>query len=244
MDDALASTAAKPRGKWTSRLAYSAAVIFIISLAIGQSGQSAFAAMSGLAIAILVGFIAFIIVLIGIIKSKNLSGLNTPSLIAIGFGAIAIYNIVGMSDAGNHPIHDITTNTDDPPEFIAIIALRSSGDNTTSYIDDGTAEKQLELYPDINTIILEDDPATAFARALTAAETMGWEIVAEEQPEGRIEATATTPFVGFKDDVVVRVRPGSGGSHIDVRSKSRIGKGDMGVNAARIRSYKKLLTTP
>jgi uncharacterized protein (DUF1499 family) len=68
--------------------------------------------------------------------------------------------------------------------------------------------------------------------------------VAEEQTEGRIEATATTPFVGFKDDVVVRVRPGSGGSHIDVRSKSRIGKGDMGVNAARIRSYKKLLTTP
>jgi uncharacterized protein with PQ loop repeat len=245
MDDALPSTTPKSGGKWTNRLAYSAAILLVISLAIGQSGQSAFIAMSGIALAILIGLIAFIIVLIGMIRSKNLSGLNAASLIAIGFGAIAIYQIVGivsMVRAGGPAIHDITTNTEDPPEFEAIVSLRSPGDNTTSYIDDGTAELQLEAYPDIQTILLEDDATTAFARAMTAAETMGWEIVASDPTRGHIEATASTPFVGFKDDVVIRVRNASNGTRVDVRSKSRIGKGDMGVNAARIRAYRGLLT--
>ena len=242
MDDALPSTTPKSGGKWTNRLAYSAAILLVISLAIGQSGQSAFIAMSGIALAILIGLIAFIIVLIGLLRSKNLSSLNAASWIAIGFGAIAIYQIVGMASAGGPPIHDITTNTEDPPEFEAIVSLRSPGENTTSYIDDGTAERQLEAYPDIQTILLQDDATTAFARAMTAAETMGWEIVASDPTRGHIEATASTPFVGFKDDVVIRLRNASNGTLVDVRSKSRIGKGDMGVNAARIRAYRKLLT--
>jgi uncharacterized protein (DUF1499 family) len=241
MEDALDSTAAKPRGKWTGRLAYSAAVIFIISLAVGQTGMSAFGAMSGLLLAILLGLIAFIIVLIGIIKSKGLSGLNNASWIAIGFGALAIYKIAGMASAGGPPIHDISTDTVNPPEFIAVIELRGEGENTTSYIDDGTAELQLAAYPDLQTIVIKEDKDTAFARAIAAAEAMGWEIVADDPPTGRIEATATTPFVGFKDDVVIRVRAGSNGTEIDVRSKSRIGKGDMGVNAARIRAYSEVL---
>jgi uncharacterized protein (DUF1499 family) len=70
---------------------------------------------------------------------------------------------------------------------------------------------------------------------------MGWDIVAEVPAEGRIEATATTSFVGFKDDVVIRIQATDTGSRIDVRSKSRVGKGDMGVNAARVRAYCELL---
>jgi uncharacterized protein (DUF1499 family) len=80
-------------------------------------------------------------------------------------------------------------------------------------------------------------PAAAYARAFAAARAMGWEIVAAEPAAGRIEATATTRWFGFKDDVVVRVRGTSAGSRIDARSVSRVGKGDVGTNARRIRAY-------
>ena len=73
---------------------------------------------------------------------------------------------------------------------------------------------------------------------------MGWDIVAAERAEGRIEATATTPWWGFRDDVVIRVAPASGIARVDVRSVSRVGRGDVGANAARVREYIELLKTP
>ncbi len=66
---------------------------------------------------------------------------------------------------------------------------------------------------------------------------MGWEIIAAVREEGRIEATATTRWFRFKDDVVIRVQPQGTGSRIDVRSKSRLGRSDLGANAKRIRAY-------
>jgi uncharacterized protein (DUF1499 family) len=237
MNDATTATSGKSDGKWTSRLAYAAAVILVISLVVGQTGMSAFGAMSGISLAILLGLIAFIIVLIGAIKSKSLSGLNTAGWIAVAFGVIAFYTLAGMFGSGGPPIHDISTDTQDPPAFIAVAELRSENENPVDYLDDGTAEKQAEAYPDIRTIFVQEDVDTAFARAFAAAQSMGWEIVANEPTEGRIEATATTPFVGFKDDVVIRVRADGAGALIDIRSKSRIGRGDMGVNAKRIRAF-------
>lgn len=237
------STPAKPTGKWTARLAYTAAVILIVSLIVGQTGASAFGAMSGLMVAILLGTIAFFITLIGLIKTRNLGALNAAGWLAIAFGVLAVNQTISMVNGfGGPPIHDITTDTENPPEFVTVVNLRKPGENTTSYVDDGTANKQLEAYPDIETIVLEDDAETVFARAMTAAKEMGWEIVASEPAEGHIEAVATTPFVGFKDDVVIRVRAGDAGTIVDVRSKSRIGKGDAGVNAKRIRAYTAELT--
>jgi uncharacterized protein (DUF1499 family) len=84
---------------------------------------------------------------------------------------------------------------------------------------------------------LTDPPAAAFTRALGAARRMGWEIVAADSAAGRIEATATTTWFGFKDDVVVRIKPNQNGSRIDVRSESRVGGSDIGTNAKRIRRY-------
>ena len=66
---------------------------------------------------------------------------------------------------------------------------------------------------------------------------MGWHIVAAKSEEGRIEATATTLWFGFKDDVVIRIMPTAAGSRLDIRSKSRVGLSDVGVNAARIREF-------
>ena len=66
---------------------------------------------------------------------------------------------------------------------------------------------------------------------------MGWEVVAADPAAGRIEAVATTFWFGFKDDIVVRVAPAGAGSLIDARSKSRVGVGDLGTNAQRLRAY-------
>jgi uncharacterized protein (DUF1499 family) len=80
-------------------------------------------------------------------------------------------------------------------------------------------------------------PPQAFDRALASVREMGWDLVAADAAAGRIEATDTTFWFGFKDDVVIRVRPADGGSRIDVRSVSRIGVGDAGTNAKRIGAY-------
>jgi len=70
---------------------------------------------------------------------------------------------------------------------------------------------------------------------------MGGELVASDPVAGRIEATDTTFWFGFKDDIVVRVAPAPGGSRVDVRSTSRVGLSDVGTNAARIRKYLRAL---
>jgi uncharacterized protein (DUF1499 family) len=134
-------------------------------------------------------------------------------------------------------IHDITTDTERPPEFVAVLPLRKAAPNPATYGGTEVALAQREAYPDIRPLFLELPPARAFDRALAAARDMGWEIVAADSASGRIEATATTTWFGFKDDVVVRVAPAAAGSRVDVRSVSRVGQSDVGTNARRIRSY-------
>jgi uncharacterized protein (DUF1499 family) len=134
-------------------------------------------------------------------------------------------------------IHDITTDLENPPVFVAILPLRADAPNSAEYGGPEIAAQQRAGYPDLGPLTLQEPPAPAFTRALEAARAMGWEIVASEPTEGRIEATATTFWFGFKDDVVVRVTPTDGGSRIDVRSVSRVGRSDVGANAKRITAY-------
>ena len=135
------------------------------------------------------------------------------------------------------PIHDISTDTTNPPVFVAIRPLRADAANSADYGGAKIARQQLAAYPDVRPLQMGLAPSQAFDRALGAAHAMGWEIVASDPATGRIEATATTLWFGFKDDVVVRVQPADNGSRIDVRSESRVGKSDVGTNARRIRAY-------
>jgi uncharacterized protein (DUF1499 family) len=139
-------------------------------------------------------------------------------------------------------IHDISTDTDNPPRFVAVVALRAGSPNPVDYAAD-TATQQRSAYPDIVPMALEVPPARAFDFADRAARAMGWEIVALVPAEGRIEATATTLMFGFKDDVVIRVSTAGSGSRIDVRSLSRVGRSDLGANARRVRAYMKELAS-
>jgi uncharacterized protein (DUF1499 family) len=134
-------------------------------------------------------------------------------------------------------IHDITTDTEHPPQFVAVAPLRADAPNPVEYPGEETAAQQREAYPDIRPLELARSPAEVFDRALETARAQRWEIVAAEPEEGRIEATATTFWFGFKDDVVIRITPTASGTRLDIRSKSRVGRSDVGANAERIRRF-------
>jgi uncharacterized protein (DUF1499 family) len=140
-------------------------------------------------------------------------------------------------------IHDISTDTQDPPVFVAVLALRKDAPNPAEYGGPEIAEQQHAAYPDIRPIEVGVPPAQAYEYAFDTARRMGWQIVDVNREEGRIEATATTRWFGFKDDIVIRIVPTTGqGSRIDIRSVSRVGKSDAGTNACRIRAFRKKLT--
>jgi uncharacterized protein (DUF1499 family) len=136
------------------------------------------------------------------------------------------------------PIHDITTDTDNPPAFVAALTLRPAGANTVAYEGADVAAKQKAAYPDIAPVKLGMGAAEAFKRALETAKAMsGWTVVDSDPATGRIEANETSRWFRFTDDVVIRVAADDAGSRIDMRSVSRVGRSDFGVNAGRIRAY-------
>jgi uncharacterized protein (DUF1499 family) len=137
------------------------------------------------------------------------------------------------------PINDITTDTANPPPFLAALQARSA-EQAVAVVYGGAmiAEQQLAAYPDIAPVTLSLPPAQGFERALATARAMrGWTILDSDAKAGRIEASQTTLYFGFTDDIVIRVTPEGAGSRVDIRSHSRQGRGDFGVNAARVRTY-------
>ena len=136
-------------------------------------------------------------------------------------------------------IHDITTDTADPPALIAPLSERAAENAATAaYGGPATAAQQQKAYPDIAPLSLPLVPAKAFDLALATARSMPhWKVTASDPPTGRIEASQASFWFGFVDDVVIRVTALGQGSRIDIRSVSRQGKGDLGVNADRVRAY-------
>jgi uncharacterized protein (DUF1499 family) len=125
-------------------------------------------------------------------------------------------------------LNDVTTDTAKPPAF--------AGSNGGEYHAEFAAEQRTG-YPDIRPLIVKEPLPAAFARVEEAAKDLGWQIVAADIERGRLEAIDTTPWFAFKDDIVVRLTPVAGGTRIDMRSRSRVGRSDLGANAARIRAF-------
>lgn len=139
-------------------------------------------------------------------------------------------------------IHDVTTDLEDPPAFVALLEARKASPNGAAHGGPQVAEAQRSGYPDIEPVVLGTPPAETMQRAIDAARGLGWRVAATDIPGGRLEATDTTAFFGFKDDIVVRIRPEGRGSRVDVRSASRVGLSDLGANAERIRKFLARLT--
>jgi uncharacterized protein (DUF1499 family) len=193
--------------KWSVFVAIAIFIIAAVSLALGLRGRS----WTGVACAVL------------------------ALLVAAGTAAVPL----DMRRTGESVprIHDITTDPERPPEFAALRAVRERSPNGAAYGGPEVAAQQKQGYPDIVPVLLPMPPDRALARAEAAARALGWEILAVAPAEGRLEATATTRWFGFKDDIIVRVTPATGGSRVDIRSVSRVGKSDLGANARRVRAF-------
>jgi uncharacterized protein (DUF1499 family) len=239
MEEATGSNAKGAKATtWSLRLAATGIVLVIIGLVGARIGLMPMLAMLMLTLGSLTLIAGGISGAIGLIRSRGKVESAATAWGAVLLGIATIVSTGNMMGGGGAPIHDISTDTLDPPEFIAVAELRGPDDNPVEYAGSESAAIQATAYPDIETIVLLDPRSFVFETALKVAQDMGWEIVGSDAAEGRIEATASTPFVGFKDDVVIRVRAQSAETLVDVRSKSRMGRGDMGVNAKRIREFR------
>ncbi|WP_242101501.1 DUF1499 domain-containing protein [Lysobacter sp. M2-1] len=189
------------------------------------------AAFAGLAAA------ALAIVMLLVPRTRRTGSASLLAALVLGLG-VAFVPWNGMRQArAVPPIHDISTDTERPPEFVAVLPLRADAPNPAAYGGAEVAQAQREGYPDLGPLRMDLPPPEAFAKAEQVARDMGWEIVAADPATGRIEATDTTLWFGFKDDIVIRVEADGEGSRVDMRSVSRVGKSDVGTNAKRIRAY-------
>lgn len=191
--------------------------------------------------ALAIGAVGVIVSLVGLFLTRRPSG-------APGFGVALAGVVLGVLVAGYPaaqitkarrvpPIHDVTTDMTNPPIFVALAQARRAAPNGLDYAGGNVSEMQKRAYPEVVTLRSRLAPADLFARAAKAAADDGWQVVETAPQDGRIEATATTMMFGFKDDIVIRVRAADKGSELDMRSMSRIGKSDVGTNAARIRAF-------
>lgn len=193
-------------------------------------------------------YLAAIVLIVGVIvffvhKRSN----PTSSKNAIIASAICLIPIIGLGTqvlvASSVPaIHNVSTDTVNPPQFEAIVAIRAEGTNPLAYevANGNLGEIQQAAYPNIKTIITNDDMQQAFEKSIEVAMSLGWEIVNKDASKGIIEATQTTTLWQFKDDIVIRLTTDTqtpGTVNIDLRSVSRIGQSDFGVNAKRIQSF-------
>ena len=153
-------------------------------------------------------------------------------------GVLAVPVATLLSGVGAPPIHDVTTDLDDPPRFDAVAPLRAGAPNMLEHGGPQLAAAQRAAYPDLVPLDVGSPAPDVLETARAVAAEMGWEIVAVDPTQGLLEATATTFWFGFRDDIAVRVRPSAGGGAVvDVRSVSRVGVGDLGANATRIRTF-------
>jgi hypothetical protein len=152
-----------------------------------------------------------------------------------GFGEMVNWKLAVRSAP---PIHDITTDFTNPPTFTAMLRTQSGLSSLGSYGGAAVAALQRAAYPEIEPADLAGfPPGAAFRIALAAARNLGWNIVTADSASGRIEATATTAWFGFTDDIAVRIAPTDNGSRVDVRSFSSAGQDDADTNAHRVRQY-------
>jgi uncharacterized protein (DUF1499 family) len=208
---------------WLSRAALALGILAVVLLLVSGPGvrlglwpwQTGFLLLRA---AVFVGAGAMLLSLIAFSIPRARSMMRLGAL-ALGLAAAAVPLEFQRRARAVPPINDISTAGDTAPAM---------------------AEQQRRAYPDVRPLMLSVPPDEAFERARTAALDMGWEIVSADPAAGRIDAVATTYWFGFRDDVTVRVTPQGGASRIDVRSKSRIGRGDAGANAGRIRRYLKM----
>jgi uncharacterized protein (DUF1499 family) len=231
---------------WSRRLALFSVVAALIAIIIVRAGLiEALPGLATLAGALVFAALAILLALGSFVTiwRQGLGGLGY-AVIAIGIGgallaypAYLAYNAYTLP-----PIYDITTDVLDPPAFDAVRRLRSRNTNPAQYAGLYAAEQQRDAYPDVASLDLSVPPKMAYDHALALVNKRRWLVLDAREPQakrrdGRIEAVARTPIMGFRDDLVIRIRGTDEDSRVDMRSSSRYGYHDLGSNAARITAF-------
>ncbi len=186
------------------------------------------------AVAALLAGLGGLACLFGLLRRPRVFGL----IIAVaGLATIALPAIILLPARDLPLIHDISTDSANPPHFTAITAAVRGADADSTDYDPANAPLQAAAYPEIAPLVLPMALRPTFRRALVAAVSLNWAIVASDPVSGRIEATATMPWWGFKQDIVVRLTAQGSGTRVDVRSVSRVGSGDFGINARHVADF-------
>jgi uncharacterized protein (DUF1499 family) len=228
---------------WARRCALFSLAATVLVIVIVRAGwielDPSLAAVAGAlgfaGVAILLGLPA-----LAVIWREGIEGVGPALLaIAIGAGLLAYPAYLGVQYFRTPAISDVTTDARDPPRFDQVAKLRPRG--TLDYGGAAAAARQRAAYPDIEPLQVAASAQVAFEAALSVVSKRKWSVILSRQPQagrrdGQIEAVARTPILGFREDVVVRVRGSSEGARIDVRSASRYGGHDLGRNATRVRS--------
>jgi len=183
-------------------------------------------------------FLAF--AALAVIWREGLAGIGAAlTAVAVSLVKIAYQDYLALKAYRLPWLYDITTDPIDPPRYEALARLRVREANPTTYRGLYAADQQRAAYRDVGPLITNVAPQVAYDAALAVVNKRRWRIVDARAPqagrrEGRIEAVARTPIMGFRDDVMIRVRAEPDGTRIDARSSSRYGAFDFGTNAARV----------
>ncbi|SNT70803.1 DUF1499 domain-containing protein [Psychrobacter sp. LV10R520-6] len=199
-------------------------------------------AFTGFKFGVYAGIAALVLLALQFLLRRKTVTLGS-AIMAVVFSAIAIAMPLNMMNKAKSvpPIHDISTDLVNPPEFVAIAPLRADAPNPVAYDGIETAEQQRTAYPELQTLTYPQPKAELVGAVEQAVKNLGWELVNTDSNEGIVEATDTTMWFGFKDDVVIRVNDQGSERLVDIRSKSRIGGSDLGKNAERVHAFIKEL---
>jgi uncharacterized protein (DUF1499 family) len=229
---------------WARRLALFSLAAAVLSVIIVHSGMLEIRpALATFGASLVLAVLALILAFAGFVSiwKDGLLGMGASlTAIAIALLLLAYPSYLAFKARDLPWIYDITTDPIDPPRYDTLAKARPRDANPILYAGLTAAEQQMEAYPDIEPLDADIDTRTAYNSALAVVTRRRWRIVEarapdQGRPEGRIEAVARTPLMGFRDDVIVRVKAFEGGARIDVRSSSRYGTFDFGTNAERIR---------
>ena len=228
---------------WARNLAVFSVVAVVVSIAIVRFGflevkpalATFFGALACAGLSILTGFAAFVAIWQN--GSRGMGRILLAFMISAVVLAYPAY--LGLQYRKLPKIHDITTDPIDPPRFEALARLRSvDGANPAVYAGLYSAEQQQLAWPDIETVELEVPALRAYEVTLALVNKRKWRVVDERPPQprrdGRIEAIAQTPIMGFREDVTIRIKADGEGSRVDIRSSSRYFESDLGSNASRV----------
>lgn len=227
---------------WSFKFALTAALTAVLAV-LGHrlAGISFQPTLLGLAASTIIGLLAIVFGSIGTvraIKAKQPSIATTTAGLTLGCLVVMPILVTVFAGMGAPLIHDISTDLQHPPELVAIKALRTATDNSLDRLEpENLVALQAAGYPDLGPLLIDRPFDQVFEQAVALVKKRGWEIAVISAANGRIEATDTTLIMGFKDDVVIRVKAVGNQTRVDMRSASRVGKGDLGVNAERIRRF-------